>query len=174
MEAQVLNKCIFLCFTGEKHDPSYYSLKSRNTTACLATDFSAHNATTHLELFNKTEATRMNGDSYYSQVALGGENCTEGTFQMMPNHSICMCSVCMCTHCEHNLCRLRWQLQMLPLTILYDILNHLFSLFASRWFREMWSKLVFWHRYISEHLLSHLWYDQTSQKNITLFGTCFL
>uniref|UniRef100_A0A8C7LXS3 Uncharacterized protein n=1 Tax=Oncorhynchus mykiss TaxID=8022 RepID=A0A8C7LXS3_ONCMY len=90
MEAQVLNKCIFLCFTGEKHDPSYYSLKSRNTTACLATDFSAHNATTHLELFNKTEATRMNGDSYYSQVALGGENCTEGTFQMMPNHSICM------------------------------------------------------------------------------------
>nr|ACO08411.1 T-cell receptor alpha chain V region HPB-MLT precursor [Oncorhynchus mykiss] len=61
----------------EKHDPSYYSLKSRNTTACLATDFSAHNATTHLELFNKTEATRMNGDSHYSQVALGGENCTE-------------------------------------------------------------------------------------------------
>nr|AAA98477.1 T-cell receptor alpha chain precursor [Oncorhynchus mykiss] len=63
--------------TREKHDPSYYSLKSRNTTACLAIDFSAHNATTHLELFNKTEATRMNGDSYYSQVALGGENCTE-------------------------------------------------------------------------------------------------
>uniref|UniRef100_A0A8C8J1T9 T-cell receptor alpha chain constant domain-containing protein n=1 Tax=Oncorhynchus tshawytscha TaxID=74940 RepID=A0A8C8J1T9_ONCTS len=61
----------------EKHDPSYYSLKSSNTTACLATDFSAHNATAHLESFNKTEATRVKGDSYYSQVALG-ENCTEG------------------------------------------------------------------------------------------------
>ncbi|CDQ68500.1 unnamed protein product [Oncorhynchus mykiss] len=77
------NKIIFgtgtkvIVNSREKHDPSYYSLKSRNTTACLATDFSAHNATTHLELFNKTEATRMNGDSYYSQVALGGENCTE-------------------------------------------------------------------------------------------------
>uniref|UniRef100_A0AAZ3S5E1 Uncharacterized protein n=1 Tax=Oncorhynchus tshawytscha TaxID=74940 RepID=A0AAZ3S5E1_ONCTS len=63
--------------TREKHDPSYYSLKSSNTTACLATDFSAHNATAHLESFNKTEATRVKGDSYYSQVALG-ENCTEG------------------------------------------------------------------------------------------------
>uniref|UniRef100_A0A8C7HS60 Uncharacterized protein n=1 Tax=Oncorhynchus kisutch TaxID=8019 RepID=A0A8C7HS60_ONCKI len=86
MEAQDL-KCLFLCFTGEKHDPSYYSLKSSNTTACLATDFSTHNATTHLEFFNKTEATRVKGDSYYSQVALV-ENCPEGTFQMMPNHSI--------------------------------------------------------------------------------------
>ncbi|KAM9460506.1 uncharacterized protein ACWYII_011575 [Salvelinus alpinus] len=62
--------------TREKHEPSYYRLNSSNTTACLATDFSAHDANTHSE-FNKTEATRVNGDSYYSQVALA-ENCPEG------------------------------------------------------------------------------------------------
>uniref|UniRef100_A0A4W5NR51 Uncharacterized protein n=1 Tax=Hucho hucho TaxID=62062 RepID=A0A4W5NR51_9TELE len=87
MEARVLNKCLFLCFTGEKYDPSYYRLNSNKTTACLATDFSAYNANEHLTFFNKTEATRVNGDSYYSQVALS-DNCTEGKFQMMPNHSI--------------------------------------------------------------------------------------
>ncbi|CAB1326181.1 unnamed protein product, partial [Coregonus sp. 'balchen'] len=61
--------------TGDKHEPSYYTLNSKskgsNTTACLATDFSAHNATDSETLFNGTEATRVNGDSYYSQVALG-------------------------------------------------------------------------------------------------------
>nr|ACM09136.1 T-cell receptor alpha chain V region 2B4 precursor [Salmo salar] len=60
----------------EKHEPSYYTLNSSNTTACLATDFSAHKANSNSEVFNNTEATRVKGDSYYSQVALE-KNCTK-------------------------------------------------------------------------------------------------
>uniref|UniRef100_A0A674BFQ2 Uncharacterized protein n=1 Tax=Salmo trutta TaxID=8032 RepID=A0A674BFQ2_SALTR len=73
---EALNKCLFLCFTGEKHDPSYYTLNSSNTTACLATDFSSYKANSNLEEYNNTEATRVNGDSYYSQVALGENSFT--------------------------------------------------------------------------------------------------
>ncbi|XP_045062227.1 T cell receptor alpha chain constant [Coregonus clupeaformis] len=68
--------------TRDKHEPSYYTLNSksneRNYTACLATDFSAHNATDSETLFNGTEATRVNGDSYYSQVALGDKCKNDG------------------------------------------------------------------------------------------------
>nr|ACI68513.1 T-cell receptor alpha chain V region HPB-MLT precursor [Salmo salar] len=60
----------------EKHEPSYYTLNSSNTTACLATDFSAHKANSNSEVFNNTEATRVKGDSYYSQVALE-KDCTK-------------------------------------------------------------------------------------------------
>nr|ACI66023.1 T-cell receptor alpha chain V region 2B4 precursor [Salmo salar] len=65
-----------LVLSREKHEPSYYTLNSSNTTACLATDFSAHKANSNSEVFNNTEATRVKGDSYYSQVALE-KNCTK-------------------------------------------------------------------------------------------------
>nr|ACI68419.1 T-cell receptor alpha chain V region 2B4 precursor [Salmo salar] len=76
------NKLIFgsgvnaIVQSREKHEPSYYTLNSSNTTACLATDFSAHKANSNSEVFNNTEATRVKGDSYYSQVALE-KNCTK-------------------------------------------------------------------------------------------------
>nr|ACI68467.1 T-cell receptor alpha chain V region RL-5 precursor [Salmo salar] len=65
-----------IVYSREKHEPSYYTLNSSNTTACLATDFSAHKANSNSEVFNNTEATRVKGDSYYSQVALE-KNCTK-------------------------------------------------------------------------------------------------
>nr|ACI70117.1 Ig lambda chain V-I region BL2 precursor [Salmo salar] len=77
-----LNKITFgsgtkvVVLSREKHEPSYYTLNSSNTTACLATDFSAHKANSNSEVFNNTEATRVKGDSYYSQVALE-KNCTK-------------------------------------------------------------------------------------------------
>ncbi|XP_067109573.1 M1-specific T cell receptor alpha chain [Osmerus mordax] len=56
---------------GESMEPSYYDLKKDETKACLATDFSPFNSS----IFNdRIEATRMEGDTYYSQVALG-QNC---------------------------------------------------------------------------------------------------
>nr|ACO13451.1 T-cell receptor alpha chain V region CTL-L17 precursor [Esox lucius] len=66
--------------TKDHSEPKYYNLNKENTNACLATEFSSHSAT------NKTglpwrEASRVKGDSYYSQVALinNNETCENGS-----------------------------------------------------------------------------------------------
>ncbi|KAL0966035.1 hypothetical protein UPYG_G00289880 [Umbra pygmaea] len=62
---------MLIFFTEEKSDPKYYTLKSKddNTTACLATDFSTHNATHNSSLL-WGDAIRAKGEKDYSQVAL--------------------------------------------------------------------------------------------------------
>uniref|UniRef100_A0A3P8XYU9 Uncharacterized protein n=1 Tax=Esox lucius TaxID=8010 RepID=A0A3P8XYU9_ESOLU len=79
MEAHCLNTCLSWYFTEDHSEPKYYNLNKENTNACLATEFSSHSAT------NKTglpwrEASRVKGDSYYSQVALinNNETCENG------------------------------------------------------------------------------------------------
>ncbi|KAJ8011938.1 hypothetical protein DPEC_G00063510 [Dallia pectoralis] len=61
-----------IVLSKEKKNPKYYKLNRDETTACLATDFSAHNATEDDTRYNLKwgEAGRVKGESEYSQVAL--------------------------------------------------------------------------------------------------------
>ncbi|XP_062337960.1 M1-specific T cell receptor alpha chain [Osmerus eperlanus] len=78
------NKIVFgtgtklLVLSGESMKPSYYELKNDETTACLATDFSPFNSSIFSD---RTEATRMEGDTYYSQVALRQKCPSNNTYE---------------------------------------------------------------------------------------------
>ncbi|XP_076601293.1 M1-specific T cell receptor alpha chain-like [Chaetodon auriga] len=70
--------------SSEEYKPSSYVLEDGNTKVCLATGFSRHNATLeepYQDLFNKTNAALISGDSLYNQVAWlsseGDERCGE-------------------------------------------------------------------------------------------------
>ncbi|XP_063076309.1 M1-specific T cell receptor alpha chain-like [Engraulis encrasicolus] len=71
----------------EPADPKYYELQKNETKACLATDFSSHNATDGKAPFMdhmKLEATRVEGDKHFSKAVIvpEGYSCpTSGSVQ---------------------------------------------------------------------------------------------
>uniref|UniRef100_A0AAY4AEW3 Uncharacterized protein n=1 Tax=Denticeps clupeoides TaxID=299321 RepID=A0AAY4AEW3_9TELE len=54
----------------EEREPTFYTLKKNGTTACLATDFSKHDAVNSTEPFEGLESTRLNGEKLFSAVAI--------------------------------------------------------------------------------------------------------
>ena len=67
----------FLCvFSGEEYEPTYYEIKNGDTTACLATGFSKHNAKNNspIDKFSLKEAIRISDDDLYNVAVIQNGN----------------------------------------------------------------------------------------------------
>lgn len=79
------SRVVFLCSSGEEHQPSFYKLADGSSSVCLATGFSRFGQLGRNSLFNDTEAVRISQDSLFNQLAFINDSasagdCPEGAF----------------------------------------------------------------------------------------------